>query len=319
MKIAFHSNQLGLRGTEVALYGYALYNREILDNESIIISDKNNDLGAYDKFKAQFDVQLYDNFSEVINWVDKYNVDAVYYQKAGNYDGKIVPNAKNLVHTVFQYNQPHGEVYAYISKWLANHMSNGTLPYVPYLVDILQYDHSSNYREYLNIPKDAIVFGYYGGSDSFNIDFAKRAVIDVAKKRKDIYFLFMNSNNFGESLDNVIFLEGTTDFDKKIGFINTCDACIHARNGGESFGLTVAEFSSKNKPVITTSYCTVALNDLAHLDMLGEKAILYNNYEDLIRILNDFKDIKRLRDDWNCYSIYNPQSVMEQFKNVFLQ
>jgi glycosyltransferase involved in cell wall biosynthesis len=319
MKIAFHSNQLGLRGTEVALYGYALYNREILGNESIIISDKNNDLGAYDKFKAQFDVQLYDNFSEVINWVDKYNVDAVYYQKAGNYDGKTVPNAKNLVHTVFQYNQPHGEVYAYISKWLATHMSNGTLPYVPYLVDILQYDHSNNYREYLNIPKDAIVFGYYGGSDSFNIDFAKRAVIDVAKKRKDIYFLFMNSNNFGESLDNVIFLEGTTDFDKKIGFINTCDACIHARNGGESFGLTVAEFSSKNKPVITTSYCTVALNDLAHLDMLGEKAILYNNYEDLIRILSDFKDIKRLRDDWNCYSIYNPQSVMEQFKNVFLQ
>lgn len=317
--IIFHVEQLGFRGVEVALYDYALYNEEILGNKSFIVSLKNTDLRAYDKFKNRFDVFLYDNFNEVSKYVDDLNIDLIYYQKAGNYDGKLVQNTKNVVHSVFQLHQPHGEVYAYISKWLANKMSGGNLPHVPYIVDILKYDHDQNYREFFNIPKDAIVFGYYGGSDSFNIDFAKRAVIDVAKKRKDIYFLFMNSNNFGESLDNVIFLEGTTDFDKKIGFINTCDACIHARNGGESFGLTVAEFSSKNKPVITTSYCTVALNDLAHLDMLGEKAILYNNYEDLIRILSDFKDIKRLRDDWNCYSIYNPQSVMEQFKNVFLQ
>lgn len=317
MKIAFHSNQLGLRGTEVALYGYALYNREILGNESIIISDKNKDLGAYDKFKTQFDVHLYDNFSEVINWVDKYSVDAVYYQKAGHYDGKLVPNARNLVHTVFQYNQPHGEVYAYISKWLANHVSNGALPYVPYLVDILRYDHTDSYREYLNIPKDATVFGYYGGSDSFNIDFAKKAVIDVAKLNKDIYFVFMNVDAFCDE-PNILFLQGTSDLDKKIGFINTCDACIHARNGGESFGLTIAEFSIKNKPVITTTHCTAELNDLAHIEMLGDKAILYSDYITLTQILSNFKDIQNVKEDWNAYSAYSPEIVMQQFKDVFI-
>lgn len=318
MNIAFHSNQLGLRGVEVALYDYALYNEEILGNKSIIISDANSDLRAYDKFKNRFDVLLYEDFKEVQNHVDKQKIDIVYYQKAGNYDGKLVTNAKNVVHSVFQLHQPHGEVYAYISKWLAQKMSAGNLPYVPYIVDILKYDHNQDYRDFFGIPKDAIVFGYYGGSDSFNIDFAKRAVIEVAKKRKDIYFLFMNSEEFGESLNNVLFLEGTTDFDKKIGFINTCDACLHARNGGESFGLTVAEFSSKNKPVITTSYCTVALNDLAHLDMLGEKAVVYNSYEDLVEILTNFNDIKKIRSDWNCYNQYNPESVMKIFKNVFL-
>ena len=46
MKIAFHSNQLGVRGTEIALYDYAFYNREILGNDSIIISDRNNDLAV---------------------------------------------------------------------------------------------------------------------------------------------------------------------------------------------------------------------------------------------------------------------------------
>jgi glycosyltransferase involved in cell wall biosynthesis len=316
--IIFHIEQLGFRGVEVATYDYALYNEEILGNKSIILSVANSDLKAYDKFKNKFEVILYEDFNQVTKLVDKLNVDVVYYQKAGIHDGKLVSNAKNVVHSVFQLHQPHGEVYAYISKWLSNKMSNGNLPYVPYIVDILKYDHDQNYRDFFNIPKSATVFGYYGGSDSFNIDFVKKAVIEVAKKRKDIYFLFMNSDNFGETLDNVIFLEGTTDFDKKIGFINTCDACLHARNGGESFGLTVAEFSSKNKPVITTSYCTVALNDLAHLDMLGDKAILYNSYDDLVQILTNFKDIKKIKDDWNCYNIYNPQSVMQQFKNVFL-
>ena len=37
-KIAFHSNQLCLRGTEIALYDYAKYSEELLNNESIIIA-----------------------------------------------------------------------------------------------------------------------------------------------------------------------------------------------------------------------------------------------------------------------------------------
>ena len=37
-KIAFHSNQLSLRGTEIALYAYAKYNEEILGNKSVIFS-----------------------------------------------------------------------------------------------------------------------------------------------------------------------------------------------------------------------------------------------------------------------------------------
>ncbi len=195
-------------------------------------------------------------------------------------------------------------------------MSNGALPYVPYLVDILRYDHTDNYREYLGIPEDATVFGYYGGSDSFNIEFAKKAVVDVAKLNKNVYFVYMNVDAFCDE-PNVLFLQGTSDLDKKIGFINTCDACIHARNGGESFGLTVAEFSIKNKPVITTTYCTAELSDLAHIEMLGDKAVLYSDYTTLVQILTNFKDIQSSKDNWNAYSIYNPETVMQQFKDVF--
>ena len=317
MKIAFHSNQLGIRGTEVALYDYAVYNRKVLGNESIIISSVNGDLTAHPKFESQFDVLLYKDFQETFRWVDEHKIDAVYYIKAGMNDGKTVPNAKNLVHSVFQFNQPHGDVYAYVSKWLANHMSQGALPYVPHMVNILDYDHTEDYRDFLGIPKRATVFGYYGGSDSFNIDFAKKAVIDVARLEKNTYFVFMNVDVFCDE-PNVIFLGGTADLHKKVGFINTCDACIHARNGGESFGLTIAEFSSKNKPVITTSYCTEPLNDLAHIDMLGDRALTYSDYNTLMSILLNFKDIVSIRDDWNAYREYNPEKVMLQFKNVFL-
>lgn len=317
MKIAFHSNQLGVRGTEIALFDYAYYNRELLGNESVIISDKNADLGALDKFKNEFEVFLYNEFSEAIEYCKTNQIEAIYYQKSGQMDGKLVPGIKNLVHTVFQFNQPHGEVYSFISPWLADKMTGNRDIAVPYIVDILKHDHDMDYRETFGIPQDATVFGYYGGPHSFNIEFAKQAVRDVAHNNPDIFFLFMNSEPFCD-LPNTLFIEGTTDYAKKIGFINTCDACVHARNGGESFGLTVAEFSSKNKPVITTTWCTEALCDMAHIEMLGDKAVLYNNYEELVGILTNFSDIKNKRTDWNAYAQYSPEQVMQQFKKIFL-
>lgn len=318
MNIAFHSGQLGVRGTEIALFDYAFHNRELLGNNSIIISNKNADLSGIDKFKNQFEVFLYDNFSEVTNIIDKNKIDLIYYIKGGSNDGLLVPGIKNVVHSVFQYRQPHGDVYAYVSKWLSEKASGGELPYVPHMIDILKHDHNMNYRDFLGIPNDAIVFGYYGGQISFNIPFARNAVIDVANKNKNIYFLFMNSEKFCD-IDNVIFLDSTTDVENKIGFINTCDACIHGRNGGESFGLTLGEFSIKNKPIITTTYCTEHLCDEAHIDVLGDKAVLYHDYQELVDILENFKDIVDVSSDWNCYRDYSPELVMKKFNDVFLR
>ena len=40
-------------------------------------------------------------------------------------------------------------------------------------------------------------------------------------------------------------------YSEKEAFYRTCDAMLHARRDGETFGLAVAEFSVRNKPVIT--------------------------------------------------------------------
>ena len=307
MKIAFHSNQLGIRGTEVSLYDYALGNRDILSNESIIISDARADLSALDKFKAQFPVFLYNDFSEVKDIISKENVDAFYIQKAGFNDGKLVPNAKNLVHAVFKHNEPHGDVYAYISEWLSQEMSGGKLPFVPYMINIP--NHDFNYRTQLGI-ENQLVIGWYGG-DNFEIPFARQAVVDIAKKRKDITFLFMNSTPFTDE-DNICFIESTVDLDEKVAFINTCDAMIHARERGETFGLAIAEFSTRGKPIITYRDSP----ERNHNIVLGDKGIYYSNYIELCNILDNF-----IIPPWdcNCYQAFTPEKVMEQFNNTFLK
>ena len=63
MKVAFHSNQLCIRGTSVQMFDYAVHNEEILGNESIIIYDEawgewNQPLGI-SKFKERFPVFSY--------------------------------------------------------------------------------------------------------------------------------------------------------------------------------------------------------------------------------------------------------------------
>jgi hypothetical protein len=315
MNIGFHSNQLGLRGTEIALYEYAYYARHYLNITPYIISDKHANLDALDKFTSTFPVFLYEKFSDVTSFVDDNKLNAIYYQKAGNFDGKLVTNARNLVHAVFQQKAPHGEQYAYISKWLADTME--WPHYVPYIVDITNHTHDINLREYLNIPSDSIVFGYHGGKDSFNIPWVKDIIQRVVKTRTDCYFIFMNVEPFGEAHKNIMFLEGTHDMYKKVAFINTCDAMLHARNGGESFGLSVAEFSSLNKPVLTTTWASVPLNDLAHIDMLGNKSILYTP-DTLLSILQNIQRSDFIGKDWNAYVNYTAESVMKQFQQIFL-
>jgi hypothetical protein len=306
MKIAFHSNQLGIRGTEVALYDYALGNRDILGNESIIISDVNSDLTSLEKFKSQFPVYLYNNFSEVENIINQEQVDSIYYIKAGFNDGKLVNNAKNLVHAVFKYKEPHGEVYAYISEWLSNEMSNGELPYIPHMVNLPK--HNLNYKSMLGF-EGKLIFGWYGG-DNFEIPFARQAVIDIAKKRNDIIFLFMNSSPFTNE-PNIIFINSTYDLDEKVAFINTCDAMVHARERGETFGLTIAEFSSKNKPIITYRDSP----ERNHNIVLGDKGLYYSNYQELYNILDNFIITPG---EYNCYQDFTPEKVMDKFKKVFL-
>jgi hypothetical protein len=312
MNIAFHSNQLSLRGTEVALYDYANYNETILGNRSIIISKDisvwpYSDVKAIEKFKNRFDVFLYKNFNEVESILNNKKIDVFYAQKAGFNDGVISKGRKTVIHSVFQYYEPHGDVYAYISNWLGDQYNS---PSVPYIVNLPK--ENGNLRLELGIPEGALVFGRHGGKETFDIPMAIEAVIEVANENPNIYFIFMYTDKFID-LPNVIHLEGSSDLHYKVKFINTCNAMLHARKVGETFGLAIAEFSMRNKPVITYGG---SMRDNAHISMLGDKAIKYKSKSDLINILINFKNTNK---DCNIYKDYNPEKIMHIFNDVFLK
>jgi len=315
MKIAFHDNALSLRGTTVAIYDWAYWTRHYLGVDPIIMyNSKNqfNDAGVIEKFSKEFPVFSYDDKFEIDTILSKNNCDAFLMEKGGKPDGIISTVAKNLVNaiSICSVSDIHGDVYAMGSKWLSK-ITDYQIPYVPYMVHLP--DVEGDMREELSIPKNALVFGRNGGWETFDLPFVKKAIEQVLSERSDIWFVFQFTQPFIEH-ERVIHLPGSSDMNTKVKFINTCDVMLHARQVGESFGLSCAEFSIRNKPIITY------LNspERNHIDTLGEKGIYFETESDILHILRnlDKEEINSL--EWNCYQDYTPEKVSQKFKEVYL-
>lgn len=315
--VAFLSNKLTLRGTEIAIYDYADYNEKILGNKSIIITRdyekiKNLwdvDIKAYNKFKSRFEVFYYESPEDIDKIVIKNGVSHLFIIKAGSYDGLISKYCKNIIHCVFDVSQPHGQVYTPIGQSI-NQIHGTNYPVTPHMVTVPECN--ENLRNELNIPEDAIVFGRYGGTESFDIKFVHNVIKNIVNSRNNVYFLFMNTNVFYEH-KNIIYLPGNADMIYKRKLINTCDALIHARERGETFGLTCGEFAICKKPVITWG----GSKEREHLIILKDKAVIYNNQEELHNIFETFTKNKYDVNE-NGYMFYNPENVMKIFDKVCL-
>lgn len=309
-KIAFHSNQLGIRGTEVAMYQYAKYNEEILGNKSVIVSFPNRDHGAIEKFKERFEVVLME-WWEYESYLTKNNFDYLYLIKMGTNDGYCLQTIPCLIHAVFRFNDPHGHKYFYVSDWLAKDQGydpeTHSLPHICERLPQSEYD----FREKHNIPSSARVFGCYGGSTEFNIESTKSAIRKVVEEHDDIYFIFMNIQEFADH-PQIKFFPGNYDLKEKSAFVDACDAMIHARSGGETFGLAVSEFALSNKPVITYELS----GERSHLDILGERAILYKGYEDLLDIFKNLPSFIKYTDYDLPYKQFSPELIMKKFEKL---
>jgi hypothetical protein len=322
MNIGFFVRHFTERGTEVSIYDYAKYNEEVLNNKSYIIcfteeTQKNinfpTERFSYDKFNKRFQIIEIQDINNMKNVIKNYNLSFFYTQThgAGNdiyqFSNKdIWSNCKTIKHCVFDTTYPESDFYISISEML-NQKNNTTIPVIPYIVDLPI--NNENLRDELEIPKDAIVYGRYGGLEEFNIHMAHNAIKEYINQNSNCYFLFMNTNKFYEH-PRIIYLDKNIGLDYKVKFINTCDAMIHARAMGETFGLSIAEFSIKNKPIITCS-----CGDLEHIKILGDKAIIYNSKEELINIFQNIKTIINFGINWNAYELYSPEYVMNLFKS----
>jgi hypothetical protein len=325
-KILFHAEQLNLRGTTNSILDYAKYNQEILGNESAIMYSASNpdgvDVGTDPSVLAQlqgiFPMYAYSSHEEANEIASKY--DLCYSQRAGlkadfaTQEPQLIVNSTKFgVHSVFQWYDPHGDKYAYISEWLAKKIaSDYNAPeqlWVPYVVHMPLPNYDT--RAHLGIGRDKFVIGRIGGYNTFDIQFVKDTIRKVVEARNDIVFVFANTEKFIDH-PNVLFMGPFFGQQQKSNFINACDAMIHARTLGESFGLSICEFLFWNKPVLSEYGF-----DRNHVEMLKSHDLLYHNENELFEKINSLRDFcgKNYR---SIVDPFGPYTEIKRFEAVYL-
>ena len=332
MKIGIHCNQFDGRGSGKVPFDYGLYLQEILNHEVIFVTSKQSQNDGIDKINKKFKSVLYDlppihtqppnllketkNILEKI--VDNEKLDFLHLIKSGENDFITPDNCKTGVQSVFRMDQPHGNVYAGVSEYLAKKFNQ-----INFLPHIITYKSpTENYRVKYNISNNVLVVGRHGGIGQFNIPFVRQAVEDILKHRSDIFFLFLSTEPFIKH-ERVLFIPWAEDEQCIFNFIDACDVMLHGRSDGETFGLSVAEFSISNKPVMTWSGLLNGLSyelyNKAHIDILKDRVILYNNYNELIDTLFSIDKQFIQQYNWDKYSTdFSPINVMNTYKNLFL-
>lgn len=331
--ILFLEETFHMQGSTRALLDYAYFNQKVLKNKSLLAygrRDKNPPFPPWtespfkeridnviNNLSKQFEIYFYDDVSDLEKFIEKNNIDGTYNIKSGEPQGIFPKNTKLLIHSVFPQpmNHVHGHKYAFVSKWLSDACSNGVIPYVPHLVNVPKIDTEESrkrIRETFNIPKDAFVYGRIGGFNDFNLPFVYTAIQKALNKRKDLYFFMICTNPFLKH-ERIIYVDPVHDLKAKYEHISACDAMIHARHHGETFGLAIAEFCALNKPILTWKHG----HGKGYIDILKNDAMYYNDENDLLDLFLNFKPEENK--DYNSYKDYNPTTVMDKFNNVFLK
>lgn len=309
MKVAFLTNHISYGGTEVALYDYAHHNETLLGNTSIVLT---RDLRAthgeiYAKFQARFPVFYISQQSDIDSIVVKERIDCLYVIKSGEIDWFHTTKCRTIVHCVFTTRTPHGSVYCAISDTL-NKLHRTRVPVLPHMICVDETTES--FREELGIPADATVLGRHGSTDSFDIEFVQTTVLTCLERDPMLHFVALNTKPFGQH-PRLHYLPRTTDLRVKRRFLNTCDAMVHARQRGETFGLSSGEFAVCGKPILTYG----GSPERAHLDILGDKALVYSSPESL-RTLVEQRAWTSVDMTSNGYLHYTPERVMAIFRQL---
>ena len=322
MKIAFHSSYLGYRGTEVALMDYAKGNQEILDNKSLFLMpwrEGGEEHPVTERMRGIASLRFYRTAEEREGILKEEKADFFFCIKNGFNDGVFSKNVPTGIHAIFLESEFHGDIYAYVSPWLSEVMAYGKAPWVPHMVRLAE--EVGDLRAEIGIPKSEAVFGRHGGDDSFDIPWVQKAVVKTARKHPQIWFLFLNTRKFPGATDlpNIRFLPATADPIRKRLFLNSCDAMLHGRMRGETFGLSFLEFAMIGNPVLT--YAGSA--ERAHLEILGDTAVPYQNAQELCKFLCHQADARGLRTKpggrMEKFKSYQPEAVMRKFEQVFLK
>jgi len=314
VRVAFRSSYLGHRGTEVALHDYAMEARNLLGLDPLILLPRvspGEAPGVRARFESAFVCRICDDPGRLDSVLAEEKCDAFYCLKNGHWDGWASRRIPTWVHAIFPEVQAHGTIYAFVSAWLAETWGYGETPWVPHM--IRPWKEEGDLRRELGIPREAKVFGRHGGADSFDLPAAQAAVGRVAARHPEIHFVLLNTDAFlFPCPPNVHHLPPTADRARVGQFLRTCDAMIHGRRRGETFGMSVAEAAVCGKPVFTWRHSP----ERNHLRWISDECWRYSEAGELEDKLVHFRRGDAM--DVSFAAEFMPARVMEKFREVFL-
>jgi hypothetical protein len=313
MRVSFDGGRLNERGVAVALYDYAHYAREFLGVEPVILHDvaEPPDPAHVRRFAQAFPTFGYASDDEWQRLTERERIDTAYQLKTSRKLARISKSSRTAVHEVFRFFRPHGDAYAYVSRWLAQEMTGGRYPTAPHMIDLPAA--RGALRAELGIPKDAFVVGRHGAAGTFDAALAPRAIEAALQRRRNLWFVLLNTPRFCDH-ERIVHLPPTADRQRVADFIATCDAGINARRVGETFGLAIAEFLACDKPVLVWA----GGRDRNHLALVDDPAFVYSTAADLTRKLLELTPIRGEGVFAAKVAEFAPPRVMQTFARVFL-
>lgn len=110
MRILFHTPQIDVRGTCVAIYDYVHYNETLLKGSSAVLTARkaNHDVDDIFKFTKRFKIIYYDHLNEIEDIASDFDI--FYTIKYGKKDEIICKKLKQLYIVCLIY-QSHMEMY----------------------------------------------------------------------------------------------------------------------------------------------------------------------------------------------------------------
>ncbi len=313
MRVSFDGGRLNERGVAVAMFDYALHARALLGVEPIILHDVSDppDPAHVERFSRAFATFAYSNEDEMQRLIARERIDVAYFLKIGRRKAPLSKSSRTAVHEVFGFFHPHGDSYAYVSTWLAKAMTGGRYPAVPHIVDLPA--PRASLRAELGLPAEAFVVGRHGATNQFNVPFVAKAIEAALAKRKNLWFLMLNTDRFSDH-ERIIHLPGVAERQRIADFVGACDAGLNARRVGETFGLSIAEYLSQDKPALVWE----GGRDRNHLELVEDARFRYRTREDLTRQLIELEPNREVGAFRARVEAFAPDRVMRAFEAAFL-
>ena len=277
------------------------------------------------RFPGRTHLLMRNGRSEVDELLVNTSAHAFYATQYGTVAGTVVwptpsqgGKVKTLLHAVFDGNEPHYDSFAVIGDTIPRAPGVPVVHYIAYVSpEVLALP---GLRSEWGVPPTARVFCRHGGPDTFDIGFVREALCEHARAHPTDYFVLLGTAGSAceAGLPNILHLPKNVDMAFKQRYLNSCNACVHARSDGETFGLGVAECSMTGLPVLT--FCSPPAAAAFHIATLGKEALLYCSKEELLRALAGF-DVQlhagRREVYQALYAPFGPSATMLEFMENF--